>query len=103
MHLSPRAFAASALLTAAALVSTVLADQTSRPRVPAAQKPAAPAPSASASAPAAPAEPWRTWGGPRANFTSPSSGLADAWPASGPPQLWTRTLGDGYSAIAEEN
>lgn len=48
-------------------------------------------------------EPWRTWGGPRANFTSAATGLADTWPDSGPPRLWTRTLGDGYSGISEED
>ncbi len=53
--------------------------------------------------PAAPAEPWRTWGGPHANFTSTATGLADNWPAAGPPRLWTRKLGDGYSGISQEN
>ena len=33
----------------------------------------------------------------------PSTGLASTWPADGPPRLWSRTLGDGYSGIAEEN
>jgi outer membrane protein assembly factor BamB len=31
-----------------------------------------------------------------------SAGLADSWPATGPKKLWSRALGDGYSAIAEE-
>jgi outer membrane protein assembly factor BamB len=26
-------------------------------------------------------------------------GLADAWPAAGPPRLWTRALGEGHSTI----
>ena len=65
----------------------------------------APAPAAKVGPPkpAAPAEPWRTWGGPHANFTSTATGLADNWPAAGPPRLWTRKLGDGYSGISEEN
>jgi hypothetical protein len=48
------------------------------------------------------AEPWRTWGGPRGNFTSAATGLAAAWPAGGPPRVWKRTLGDGYSGISAE-
>jgi outer membrane protein assembly factor BamB len=62
-----------------------------------------PAAQAQRPAPPAPAEPWRTWGGPRRDFSSASTGLATKWPADGPPRLWTRTLGDGYSAIAQEN
>ena len=88
---------------AAGLLSTVVADQT--PRAPA-RKPAAaptvPSPTAPPK-PATPAEPWRTWGGPRANFTSAATGLAEAWPDAGPPRLWTRALGDGYSGISEED
>jgi hypothetical protein len=51
----------------------------------------------------APGEPWPTWGGPRRDFTVAATGLADAWPAGGPPRLWSRALGDGYSGIAEEH
>ena len=46
---------------------------------------------------------WRVWGGPRRDFTSSATGLANSWPKEGPPVLWRRALGDGYSAIAEEN
>jgi outer membrane protein assembly factor BamB len=53
-------------------------------------------------APERPAESWPFWGGPRRNFISSSTGLANAWPKGGPPRLWSRTLGDGYSAIAED-
>ena len=53
-------------------------------------------------APERPAESWPVWGGPRRNFISPSTGLANTWPREGPPRLWSRALGDGYSAIAEE-
>jgi outer membrane protein assembly factor BamB len=46
---------------------------------------------------------WRHWGGPNRDFKPPSQGLADKWPQGGPRRLWSRDLGDGYSAIAEEN
>ncbi|MGI9165513.1 MAG: PQQ-binding-like beta-propeller repeat protein [Pyrinomonadaceae bacterium] len=42
---------------------------------------------------------WPQWGGPGRNFTSNSKGLAASWPQTGPKQLWTRTLGEGHSAI----
>lgn len=42
---------------------------------------------------------WPQWGGPSRNFVVPASGLAASWPADGPPRLWHRALGDGYSAI----
>lgn len=45
---------------------------------------------------------WFQWGGPNRNFTSSSTGLATAWPASGPRKLWARPLGEGHSAIAVE-
>jgi outer membrane protein assembly factor BamB len=61
-------------------------------------KAAAPAP-----APAPAGQPWLRWGGPTLDFIVPSTGLASWWPADGPPRLWTRTLGDGYSGISEEN
>ena len=46
-----------------------------------------------------PSSGWLQWGGPNRNFMSDATGLADAWPASGPPVLWSRTLGLGHSAI----
>ena len=46
----------------------------------------------------APAD-WHQWGGPQRNFMSSATGLADTWPASGPPVLWSRPLGLGHSAI----
>jgi outer membrane protein assembly factor BamB len=54
--------------------------------------------------PATPTSPedWPVWGGPKRNFISSSTGLANSWPASGPKRIWSRGLGDGYSAIAEE-
>jgi outer membrane protein assembly factor BamB len=43
---------------------------------------------------------WRQWGGPNRNFTvTDSPRLAETWPASGPPLLWSRPLGNGHSTI----
>src|SRR5918993_544556 len=42
---------------------------------------------------------WLQFGGPTRDFVSTSKGLAAAWPATGPKQLWSRPLGEGYSAI----
>jgi outer membrane protein assembly factor BamB len=53
--------------------------------------------------PPAPVEHWLTWGGPRRNFIVSASGLESSWPEGGPRRIWSRPLGDGYSAIAEEN
>jgi outer membrane protein assembly factor BamB len=49
------------------------------------------------------ADDWPTWGGKNRDFIANAPGLADSWPASGPKKLWSKPLGDGYSAIAEEN
>lgn len=55
----------------------------------------------------APGESWPTWGGPRRDFITNSSGILggpDAkWISEPPAKLWERPLGDGYSPIAEEN
>ncbi len=48
---------------------------------------------------AAPAS-WAQWGGPNRDFViegGPS--LAESWPEEGPPRLWQRPLGGGYSQI----
>jgi outer membrane protein assembly factor BamB len=42
---------------------------------------------------------WSQWGGPTRDFKAPSTGLAARWPEGGPRELWSRPLGDGYSAI----
>ena len=43
---------------------------------------------------------WRQWGGPNGNWiVSDAPRLADSWPESGPPVLWSRPLGNGHSAI----
>jgi outer membrane protein assembly factor BamB len=48
---------------------------------------------------AAGASDWTRWGGPEGNFTVDAGDLADAWPADGPRRIWSRPLGEGYSAI----
>jgi outer membrane protein assembly factor BamB len=82
----------AALLCAAAL--TAAAQAARKPRSPAPPPTPAPTPTP---------ESWTVWGGLRHDFTSRSTGLAESWPKDGPPRVWTRALGDGYSAIAEEN
>ena len=42
---------------------------------------------------------WTQWGGPQRDFTAPSGALSLDWPESGPPELWSRELGDGFSSI----
>jgi outer membrane protein assembly factor BamB len=46
------------------------------------------------------ADGWPRWGGPSGDFVVDGTDLADAWPPEGPPTLWSRPLGEGYSAIA---
>ena len=59
---------------------------------------------AAAERPAAqiPVQDWPQWGGPTRDFHSPATGLADSWPASGPPVIWSRPLGTGHSAIVTD-
>ncbi|MDQ3213914.1 MAG: PQQ-like beta-propeller repeat protein [Acidobacteriota bacterium] len=52
--------------------------------------------------PAAADTTWLQWGGPRRNFVVDSPGLASSWPASGPPKIWSRDLGEGHSAIVAD-
>jgi outer membrane protein assembly factor BamB len=61
-----------------------------------------------AAGPADPAGPaprpaWSQFGGPGRDFRVPSVGLAAVWPAAGPRVLWSRALGEGYSAIVERD
>jgi outer membrane protein assembly factor BamB len=42
---------------------------------------------------------WRQWGGPNRDFLIEASGLAEKWPETGPPVVWSRPLGTGHSAI----
>ena len=48
------------------------------------------------------AEDWLQWGGPNRDFKVSSPSLAESWPEEGPPRIWSRPLGDGYSAIVAE-
>lgn len=45
---------------------------------------------------------WPQWGGPNRDFKIVTSGLATEWPEGGPPEIWKRELGDGYSTIVGE-
>ena len=51
----------------------------------------------------APSPQWTQWGGPNRNFQTQATGLKDTWPASGPPIIWKRRLGEGYSSAAVED
>lgn len=42
---------------------------------------------------------WTQWGGPKGDFKVDAKGLASTWPEEGPKKLWSRELGEGYSAI----
>jgi outer membrane protein assembly factor BamB len=43
---------------------------------------------------------WPWWGGPRWDWKPQTPALADTWPEGGPPAVWRRPLGEGYSAIS---
>jgi outer membrane protein assembly factor BamB len=43
-------------------------------------------------------EDWPQFLGPRANGTSTETGLLDKWPTNGPPVIWEKHVGTGYSA-----
>lgn len=43
---------------------------------------------------------WPQWGGPGRDFKATVSRIA--WPPSGPRELWSRPLGEGYSAIVTD-
>jgi hypothetical protein len=42
---------------------------------------------------------WPQLRGPRYDGISEETGLADSWPPEGPPVLWAREIGRGYSAL----
>ena len=42
---------------------------------------------------------WPQWGGVNRDFKAEAEGLAETWPEGGPPKLWSRDLGEGYSSI----
>ena len=46
---------------------------------------------------------WPTIRGPAWNGISNEEGIAETWPQEGPPVLWTRELGQGYSAVSISN
>ncbi len=46
---------------------------------------------------------WPQFLGPTRNGISPESGLLDTWPASGPPLVWEKQIGTGYSAPSVRN
>jgi outer membrane protein assembly factor BamB len=46
------------------------------------------------------AQDWPQWGGPQRNFHVAGTSIASVWPAEGPKKLWSRELGEGYSAIS---
>ena len=48
-------------------------------------------------------ESWRQWGGPDRNFIVDATGLADSWPESGPPIIWSRPLGTGHPSIVVDD
>lgn len=43
---------------------------------------------------------WTQFGGPNRNFQIEAPGLAATWPGEGPRRLWTREIGEGFSAVA---
>jgi len=55
------------------------------------------------SAPPTNPDDWPQWGGRDRNFAVAGAALAATWPASGPRKLWSRDLGEGYSAIVAES
>lgn len=46
---------------------------------------------------------WPRWGGPDGDFKVEGRELASSWPPVGPPLLWSRPLGAGYSAIVGDD
>ncbi len=45
---------------------------------------------------------WTQWGGPDRNFSVESGSISIEWPESGPPVLWTRELGEGFSSVLRD-
>jgi outer membrane protein assembly factor BamB len=42
---------------------------------------------------------WPQFRGPQRDGTSAESGLAKSWPESGPPVVWKKSIGDGFSEV----
>lgn len=47
--------------------------------------------------------PWPQFGGPNRDFSTETIDLATTWPDDGPPRLWQRPLGEGYSGIVADH
>ena len=45
---------------------------------------------------------WTQHAGPQGNYTTPTTTLAASWPPEGPPTLWRRPLGNGYSGVVTD-
>ncbi len=43
---------------------------------------------------------WPQIRGPQRDGRSPETGIADAWPAGGPPRVWRRPIGAGFSGVS---
>ena len=52
--------------------------------------------------PVARAGDWTSWGGPTHDFRVKVKDISATWPEGGPKKLWSRPLGDGYSAIVTD-
>ncbi len=88
-------------ISASALLADSLPapERTPAKRTPAEETPAEETPAEEAPREAAPAA-WTQWGGPNRNFViEDGPSLAASWPEAGPPRLWQRPLGGGYSQI----
>ena len=48
-------------------------------------------------------ENWPQWGGPNRNFVVDAPELTQKWPEDGPPLLWQRALGSGYSSMVAQD
>ncbi len=48
------------------------------------------------------ADAWPQWGGPNRDFTLEARKLASDWGESGPEELWSRPLGEGFAAIVSD-
>lgn len=62
------------------------------------KEPASKAAAGSAPEPDRPGSDWMEFLGPHQTGVSDETGLLDAWPAGGPPEVWKITVGTGYSA-----
>jgi len=49
------------------------------------------------------AEEWNQWGGEGRDFIVRDVHVAPSWPAGGPPLLWSRPLGGGYSGVVADD